>query len=309
MCSAKVQQRFVKCVICIALLSYVEATSAGKLPLFSFGKQHSRDKARATLTHLHRYSSHNRNILQYEFYDDPNVYDLLPNENIKGEQTNFDDEFTAFDIDMNETEVKAVTQISGSIFLNADVDIHDSFSEEEGTNPDSFSEGDIDLYNGFVHASSDAEEEGTNPDSFSEGDIDLYNGFVHASSGAYEQPNWPIRISRRRHLLQETNNITTERDLADLLQSVASNKVKPLLKAPRNEAEVMNYVTVIIAILSTLASFAGFCCYKRVTLVTVHHHNVVSAGKNTADPKAQPAYAKMVDDDEKKILKVNSFFS
>jgi hypothetical protein len=304
MCSAKVQQRFVKCVICIVLLSYGEATSAGKLPLFSFGNQHSRDKARATLTHLHRYSSHNRNILQYEFDDDPDVYDLLPNENIKGEQTNIDDDFTAFDIDWNETEFNAVTQISGSIFLNADVDIHDSFSEEEGTNPDSFSEGDIDLYNGFVHASSAPEEEGTNTDSFSdEGNIDLYNGFVHA----YEQPP-PIRISRRRHLLQETNNITTERDLADLLQSVASNKVKPLMKAPRNEAEVMNYVTVIIAILSTLASLAGFCCYKRVTLVTVHHHNVASAGKIT-DPNAQPAYAKMVDDDEKKILKVNSFFS
>ena len=100
---------------------------------------------------------------------------------------------------------------------------------------------------------------------------------------------------KRRNLLQIENNSSNH---IDVIGSIAEDQVKPLMNVPRNEAEVMNYVGVIVAVLSSLATIIGLCLHRKMTFVTVNHHHQNEV-KSTSQEETQPL--------KKTHLKVDAF--
>jgi len=109
------------------------------------------------------------------------------------------------------------------------------------------------------------------------GDMDIYDGFIRVPIDSDTEHEIVVR---RRHLLQNQNSSTDNGDIIDLLGTTAANSVAPLIKIPRNESEVMTYVSVIFAIVSTLATIAGLCFHRRITYVTVNHQKIMEPIEN-----------------------------
>ena len=88
-------------------------------------------------------------------------------------------------------------------------------------------------------------------------------------------------------------------NLIDVIGSIAEDQVKPLMNVPRNEAEVMNYVGVIVAVLSSLATIIGLCLHRKMTFVTVNHHH-----QNEVKSTSKPLETTNVGEEETQPLKM-----
>jgi hypothetical protein len=135
-------------------------------------------------------------------------------------------------------------------------------------------------------------------------DVDLYTVFVkvpvrnsthHMDMDINRFSTWTlvdvdntdhiVRV-QRRNLLQDQNNSTENGNIIDMVGSIAANSLKPLIKVPRNESEIMNYVGVIFATLSSLAAISGLCFHRRITYVTVNHHKTTEVGEKNVSKQS-----------------------
>ena len=187
-----------------------------------------------------------------------------------------------------------------TIGLHTDVDLYKSFVKIHILNITEYKEGYI------IELQQDQSEFEVDP-----GEVDHPGGEIIAlyakftkiptrfeDSGVIKTPpttsfeTYPDVVARRRNLLQIENNSS---NLIDVIGSAAEDQIKPLLNVPRNEAEVMNYVGVIIAVLSSLATIIGLCLHRKMTFVTVNHHHQNEV-KPTSKEETQPlkmAYLKV----------------
>jgi hypothetical protein len=108
-------------------------------------------------------------------------------------------------------------------------------------------------------------------------------------------------IMRRRRLLDSYSVDPIGRPSRTLngIGDVGIGYVAPLINVPHNPSEVMNYVGVILASLSSLAGILGLC-YKRrgVTYITNNHHTLVDPSKTPVSeilhqPQGNPRIPKL----------------
>ncbi|KAJ1465489.1 hypothetical protein T484DRAFT_1757373 [Baffinella frigidus] len=273
-------------------------------------------------THIHRFST-DRSLLQYNTSDEL-LAETVPTASWE-QDTDIDGALLAEtvptasweqDTDIGGAYSAAIDVEQGIAIaserenIDGDEDVDDDMNElmeedvrydsvENSTYYDDISDGDNDTFEA-VHMDTPWGDDVTPPPirTSEHGDMDIYDGFVRV-------PITDGFIVRRRHLLQNQNSSAYNGDIIDLLGTTAVNSVTPLTRIPRNESEVMNYVGVIFAALSSLAAISGICFHRRITYVTVNHHRSIEEIENKIVP-IQPV-TKSIPINKQPLLQKNEY--
>jgi hypothetical protein len=133
-------------------------------------------------------------------------------------------------------------------------------------------DGDVHLYENFVHIPTDLTD-----------NIDIIDDFL-------KDTGYDV-IVRRRRLLDSysvdpigrpgrtLNGIVDGNFTNDVVETVDLVATTQFLNVPRSPSEVMSYVGVIFASLSSLSAILGICYKRNVTYVTINHPTLVDPSK------------------------------